>query len=137
VAGDWMSPDENTKRRGWSRFRLSTVVALMFVLAVAFAWGFKGFREEQRFREAIEAEQEAAKGYLGATMTSVMARRGNPSEKWEGHYGHPDLAYVNAHGPPITMIYNDSLGVLYLSFEQVNGQWVCFSATYVREGTVF
>jgi hypothetical protein len=90
--------------------------------------------EPLRPRDKIEPVGEE---YHGQTRAAILTRLGPPTHEWNGHYGNPPLGYVDAHSPAISMIYERPFGRLYLSFEQVDGEWICFSSSWLEPGAAF
>jgi hypothetical protein len=75
--------------------------------------------------------------YLGQTKVEFIRRHGRPSRQWAGHYGCPRLDYAKQHPSAVTLTYRRWTGTLYLSFEQVGGEWRCFSSHWMPDGSVF
>jgi hypothetical protein len=75
--------------------------------------------------------------YAGWTKGDVIGHLGPPSTHSDGHSGDPPLDYARQHSPAITFTYFRPAGTLYLSFEQVNGEWVCFSSDWLPKGAAF
>jgi hypothetical protein len=75
--------------------------------------------------------------FVGQTKEAITGRFGSPSHEWEGCYGNPPVSYTEAHKPSITMTYKRCTGVLYLSFEQVGDNWVCYSSHWMPNGWAF
>jgi hypothetical protein len=75
--------------------------------------------------------------YIGQTRASVVARYGPPSAEWQGHYGNPREDWAKNHEPAVSMDYKRLTGNLYLSFHQVNDEWICFSSDWMPDGWVF
>ena len=109
------------------RFRLRTLLIVFLLLALSASW----WRGANRNPEPVEGE------YLNQRMAAIRDRFGPPSDEWEGHYGNRTDEYIKKHDPSVTMIYVRSAGTLYLSFERVNGEWVCYSSHWMPKGTVF
>lgn len=75
--------------------------------------------------------------YVRQTKESITGRFGPPSHEWEGYYGNPPLDYANAHSPSITTTYIRFTGTLFLSFEQVDAEWICYCSDWMPNGWVF
>jgi hypothetical protein len=75
--------------------------------------------------------------YAGKTRAEIIEALGEPTEEWEGHYGNPPVSYVRQYSPAKTCVFARSDGSLYVSFHQVNGDWICFSSTWLPKGAAF
>src|SRR5262245_3863443 len=106
------------------RLTLCLIVLTTEVLCLALTAKFyrNPFDPMDSGREPVTGE------YLHRTMDSVQGQFGSPSHQWHGHYGSPSDDYTKQHKPSITMTYIRSTGILYLSFEQVGDDWVCYSS---------
>jgi hypothetical protein len=74
--------------------------------------------------------------YLGMSKAAFVGTYGPPSHQWEGHYGNPRLDYVQQHPGTVSLTYERWTGTLYLSFEEVDGEWRCFSSDWMPDGWV-
>jgi len=108
-----------------------TVLGSAVVLTLTVLFYRNPFDPLDSGRNPVEGE------YLHQTRDSIRERFGPPSDEWQGYYGYPPLSYTNLHNPSITMTYIRSAGILYLSFEQVDGEWVCYSSHWMPTGVVF
>jgi hypothetical protein len=72
--------------------------------------------------------------FVGKTKASILRRFGEPSHQWEGHYGAPSWDYASQHSPAVTFMYERWTGIHYLSFELVDGEWVCFRSSWMPNG---
>ena len=75
--------------------------------------------------------------FIGQTREAILARLGAPQGRFAGHYGLPPLEWAKKYDPCETFTYEKWNGTLYLSVYPKNGQWVCFSSTWVPQGTAF
>jgi hypothetical protein len=118
----------------WTR-RLVIMTVTVLSLAAFFALTVKFYRNPfdpmDSGRSPVEGE------YVHQTREAILSRFGTPSHQWQGYYGNPDLSYTSTHSPSITMTYIRPTGVLYLSFEEVNGEWICYSSHWMPDGWVF
>jgi len=85
--------------------------------------------------DPMDAGRKPVSGQLvGMTSDEFMSRFGGPSHTWKGHYGNRPLNRSEANSTAFTMTCVRRNGTLYLSFEEVNDRWVCFSPGWMPEG---
>ena len=99
-------------------------------LGVYLYWG-NPFDPMERGRAPVAGE------YVGQTKAAVIGRYGPPTREWSGCYGLAPADYVTKHDRAVTLIYERSTGRLYLSFDPVGGEWVCFSSDWMPNGCEF
>jgi hypothetical protein len=75
--------------------------------------------------------------FIGKTEEQIIAELGRPNRRWEGHYGLPPMEYVNQHPKAWTLVFFQRTGTQYVSVEEVNGKWICFSSDWLPKGAVF
>jgi hypothetical protein len=88
------------------------------------------------YRTPFDPRKPDSGRYVGRTQEYILDRFGSPSHQWEGHYGLRAPSAGPNGGPVVTMTYERWTGMLYLSFEQVNGEWTCYSCDWVPNGWV-
>jgi hypothetical protein len=96
-------------------------------LIVYLYWG-NLFDPMERGRRVVASD------YVGRTKASVTEEYGPPTREWNGCYGKPPPNYLKLHGQAVTLIYERFTGTLYLSFDPVDDEWVCFSSHWVPNG---
>ena len=129
-----MTAVEIAGRPAMSKIKLLILAAIGFLAALAL-WIINPFGN---LFDPLDAGRNSVSGqHVGQTKQAIVARFGPPSNQWEGHYGNPDDRYCKANNPAITFIYERPSGILYLSFKQVNGAWVCFTSDWMPNGCVF
>jgi hypothetical protein len=77
----------------------------------------------------------ANSGYLSGTHVGqkkgdLLRRFGQPSDEKPGIPRHPAVEFTQAHPTAVTLIYYRSTGVLYLTFEKIDDEWICFSSDW-------
>ena len=75
--------------------------------------------------------------FIGQTREAIEAKYRKPSDYSAGHFGLPDISYVKQHSPAISATYMRFSGRLFLSFEQRQGEWVCFRSLWCPNGWDF
>jgi hypothetical protein len=75
--------------------------------------------------------------YVGQTKTSIFKQYGAPTHEWNGCYGNPSGDYAKKHDGAVTVVYQRSTGLLYLSFDRVGDEWVCFSSHWMPNSSMF
>jgi hypothetical protein len=75
--------------------------------------------------------------YIGCSEEQIVAELGRPNQRWNGHYGLPSLGYANQHPNAWTLVFHQKTGTQYVSVEEVNGKWICFSSNWLPKGAVF
>jgi hypothetical protein len=75
--------------------------------------------------------------FIDQSRKAIEAKFGPPSHECKGHYGAPPVFYTSQHDPAITVTYERGGGTLYLSFDQREGEWVCFRSDWMPTGWVF
>lgn len=104
----------------------SVLVALVVVATLAWRYG-----------RSASVVPPADNAFAGLTREQIVARLGTPDGQWPGHYGNPSLEWAMQYDPCETLTYLEWNGTLYISVYQKNGQWVCFSSTWLPEGAAF
>jgi hypothetical protein len=75
--------------------------------------------------------------FVGQKKAAIEARHGKPSNEWAGYYGRQPIEFTKQHSLAISTACERGGGILYLSFEQKNGEWVCFKSHWMPNGAVF
>jgi hypothetical protein len=80
----------------------------------------------------------AATAFVGDSEAMIVREWGRPSKEWVGHYGCPPDDYVKQNSPARTLVFQRWTGALYVSVkQQPNGEWICFSSTWLPKGAEF
>jgi hypothetical protein len=74
---------------------------------------------------------------VGMSEDEVTAALGAPLAQSSGHYGLPDAAFVKLHPVAKTLLFQQSGGTVYVSFEPVGNKWIAFSSSYLPQGAVY
>jgi hypothetical protein len=105
-----------------------TILAGILLGAIAYFAFHLGFMRNPF--DPLDAGTEPVSGqYVGQTRDAIERRFGAPSRVRAGHYYMKDPSAV-------TLLYERLSGTLYLSFQEVDGEWVCFSSDWVPKGRV-
>jgi hypothetical protein len=80
---------------------------------------------------------EFGQRFIGHTEASIIERFGPPTDTWKGHYGLPRMRERQAYPEAVTHVYQRPSGRMYLSYCREKGKSVCFSATWLSEGSMF
>ena len=75
--------------------------------------------------------------YVGMTRAQAIAKWGMPTRLWPGHYGLMPKTYTDKHPKVRTMVYQNSCGELYMSFDPVGNKWICFSSSWLPRGGAY
>jgi hypothetical protein len=75
--------------------------------------------------------------HIGQKKDEFVSQYGRPTKQWPGIYGGPPDDYSQSHPTAITLVYERASGTLYLAFEIINSEWVCFSSDWMPTGCVF
>jgi hypothetical protein len=81
-------------------------------------------------------KEPVANEYLGQSKTHIIQKYGSPTKEWSGHYGKPPVDYIKQHSPSVTMVYHRFTGTLYISFEWMDDDWVCYASHWVPNGVI-
>jgi hypothetical protein len=87
--------------------------------------------------DPIGEKLKMGKACLSQKKASVLNRFGKPTCEHKGYIAPVREEYVKAHPVSVTLEYRCRSGTLYLSFEPVNGEWVCYDADWLPEGFAF
>ncbi|HVW35746.1 MAG TPA: hypothetical protein VHB99_00520 [Pirellulales bacterium] len=117
--------------RGRFQFRLWTVFLLTAVVAVLF--GVIAIRREADPGRKIRYWEGRL---VGQSRAAVVSKFGLPKDEFDGHYGLPDASFVKLHPTAKTLIFPQSGGKLYISFERKGAKWIAFACSYVPDGSV-
>lgn len=75
--------------------------------------------------------------FVGSTKQQIIAKLGNPTKQFNGHYGLPNPAWTSQHPNCVTLIFKKPGGTLYVTIEPKNGGWIGLSSQWLPEGGAF
>lgn len=74
---------------------------------------------------------------IGLPEDKVICTLGAPVTRFNGHYGAPPASFVQLHPIAKTLVFGQSGGEIYISFEPVSDVWTAFDCSYLPEGGSF
>jgi len=119
-------------RPRWLRFRLSTALGVVVIIAVILAiWA----RQRQ---ESVPWHRHG--GMIGWTQAGIVSRLGEPAQSFE-----TDLADAIGHevrpsppkGPFRTLVFRTFDGQFVAWFCGADGTYICFRSTWVEKGNYY
>jgi len=106
---------------------LAAVCIFLLVISTYFIWG--------NIFDPLDGGRAPVPGrFVGQRKETMEATYGRPTSEWAGHFGAPDASYAELHSPAISTTYERLSGTLYLSYEQRQGEWVCFDSFWCPNG---
>ncbi|HSZ58123.1 MAG TPA: hypothetical protein VK797_20840 [Tepidisphaeraceae bacterium] len=75
--------------------------------------------------------------FVGSTKEQIIAKLGNPTTQFNGHYGLPGLGWANQHPNCVTLLFEKPGGTLYVTIEPKNGEWIGLRSQWLPEGGAF
>lgn len=114
------------------QFRLRTLFCLTAAVAIV-AGVVAIYREADPDRKVRWWEGRL----VGQSRSAVEKQLGPAEDEWNGHYGNPDIRFVELHPAAKTLIFSQSGGKLYVSFEPQGSQWIAFDCTFLPDGAAF
>jgi hypothetical protein len=119
-------------------FRRNRLLLAALVVAAIPLAAFVIYRTWGNILDPLDAGRTIVEGrFVGQTKAAIEARYGKPTREHAGYYGKPDVSYEKEHSPAITTLYIRFSGRLFLSFEQREGEWVCFDSLWCPNGWDF
>ena len=98
-------------------------LALLFLIIIAICWScFK---------------PPPNNAFVGSTKKQIIAKLGNPSGQFDGHYGLPNGVWARQHPNCVTLTFKKPGGTLYVTVEPKNGDWIGLCSQWLPAGGAF
>jgi hypothetical protein len=116
--------------------RSLNILAVLAVAATPF--GCESSAPPPAAPPAATTKTAPADAYAGKTEVAVRATLGKPSREFAGHYGNPPTDFTDRFtGEVKTLVFKDSDGETYASFEKRGVGWVCICSSWLPHGSAF